>query len=601
MTTYCLEQIPADAETEEHDDSPLSDSGDANDINKATEVQLLQKEIVRSFSKQQFHRTESGEWAPVQQKFLMNLKIARIQDLLMRLQQTDKQKTDQMITPSNVSSLVRHLTAHCVRNRMLLWFNASHRAFVQQLSSLAMPMVEAFDVRASAVLIWMYGKIGKSAFKQDLQENPSRMLLTKLVYQLLQQKGFEEMSIHDVVLVINGLANLDCTQLPEVLEKGLPIVKKHLTSMNHDTFTLLVWSYGKLNYSAKDTRFESRIMEQCTRRFNDLSVQQLSSIAWALCRMGASDARSFLMKCIGQVHPALGVFTPLGIARLIDACFLLNHHPGETVLHLLANRFAHFRGNAPPPLYFQALPAFAYFRKFPPEMFEYSFVAMKEKYESLTEVEQMIRVLSAYSIADVLSLSFLDMTITKLLTQSEYEDLPIPLLRELWIGIETHKTHYGNLIKSSVPKRLAALMQRAWMEAEKQKEDHPLAVPIQSALKTMHATANISYVDPAIEIRADLLCLWGDNRIALMILDESCVFFNDRKRLNGHYLWKERMFLKSGYGVGRVAADKWNRLETDSAKHAYLIHVMRSHLTAVERETSREHMQKIQGLYLNTE
>ena len=532
----------------------------------------------------------------MQFRYLANLKIARLMELLNRVDD------DQMpfMTLEHIVRALRHLTELCIRNRMVLWFNHRHAGCIQKISEVGLKQLEAFDGRQMAVMIWTIGKIGGRAFKSRSEQNFCRELLTQCVRRLLTENMCRALSVHESMLLVNGLANLDCTQLGPILDACLPTFTSNLTPLSHEVFSLFLWSYGKLGYHVHDASLRRQLMDECRRRFEDMSIQQMSSIVWGLCRMGTPGARTLLIECLSVVYVRLQEFVPLGIARLIDACYLMNHHPGEAVVKLLSNRFSHFRSYATPALFCQALPAFAYFDGFSDVLFGYSNQAMKEKYNSLAEAEQMVRILAAYAVGDTLSPSFLERTVASLLQQDIYRDLPPALLKELWISIATHRAHYGEIVNRAVPNALLQLAKEAWIREESDRKLPPLTEEILGHLKDVNVTSSSRYCEPEIEIRSDLVCLWESRRVGVFIFDQLDTFTNDSNRLNGHALWRERVFMKMGYGVGRISVMEWDKLKDASSKRAYLLKMLKSHRWASYSRMSRSQMHRIQSVYLNT-
>lgn len=477
------------------------------------------------------------------------------------------QMREQYPSVEDLVSALRHLTEYSIRLRILLWFNKRHASFMQRISALAIKMVDKFDARTSAAWIWMVGKIGCRAFKSRNLENPARELVSTLVKNLLIKRELSNISIHDRMLVINGLANLDCIQLPHVLDACLPSLMEELPSLKPEIFSLFIWSYGKLGHIRREESFRSSILKQCDVRFDALSVQQLSSIAWGLCRMEFPEARQFLIRFSAKVHPFLRDFVPLGIARFLDACHLLNHHPGDSILKMLSNRFSHFRSHATPALCAQALPAFAHFRGFDSVLFRYTLQALKDRYKDLAEVDQMVRILAAYSIADHLSPTFLEMTIAQILKSESYEDLSPAILAELWIGIISHWIHYGDDIEKAVPKKLMTMSKQAWIQRESNPTPHSILPEIQIALKSLDVTSSIIYIEPKTEIPIDIVALRSMRRVAFLVLDKSTVFHNQARRSTGRVHWKQRILRKLGYGVNYIEAKNWNELNADRRCH----------------------------------
>ena len=528
----------------------------------------------------------------------MNLKIARIERYLAQIQ-----KSENLVRPlpEHIVHAMRHLTEFCMRHRMLLWFNFRHSGFIHELCTFVQSMTASFDDRQSAVIIWMLSKLGRLAFKAPHESNPTRSFLSMLVRQLLERKSCQQMTVHDTMLLINGLANLECRQMPYVLDACLPRFMEEMSEMSSSIFALLVWSYGKLGYLATNAAFNQKCFTECEKRETEMTVQQMASVAWGLCRMEHPDAADYLTKCIQTVHTSRGSYIPLGMARLIEACLIQNRYPGNAALRVLSNRFAHFRGCATPALCDQALPAFAYFVQFPQTLFTLSHEAMNARYRQLMEPEQRIRILAAYSLADTLTPCFFEDTIQALLTQGSYEDLPPDLLRELWISFITHRIQHGHRVENVVPRKLMSLMKEAWIDPRVAPSPHSLAQEIESVFKDMKVTCSSGYSEPGTAILADLVCQYGHNRVVLFIVDTADVFSNLGKRLNGRYLWKERQFLKLGYGVGRILAEKWELLGNNpSSRQAYLTYILQHYRCLRESDRpSRVVLSSIQDIHAN--
>ena len=528
----------------------------------------------------------------------MNLKVARIERYLAQME-----KSENLVRPlpEHIVHAMRHLAEFCIRCRMLLWFNFRHSGFINKLCSFVQSMATGFDDRQSAVIVWMLSKLGRLAFKAPLESNPTRSFLSILVRQLLERKSCQQMTVHDAMLLINGLANLECRQMPYVLDACLPRFMEEMSEMSPSVFALFIWSYGKLGYLSTNVAFNKKCIVEYQKRATEMTTQQMASVVWGLSRMEHPDASIYLTKCIQTVHTSLGEYIPLGIARLIEACLIQNRYPGDAAIRILTNRFAHFRGYVTPALCDQALPAFAYFVQFPQILFTLTHEAMTLRYRKLIEPEERIRILASYSLADTLTPSFFEATIQALLTQGSYEDLPPDLLRELWISFITHRIHFGHRVENVVPKKLMSLMKEAWMDPRTAPSPHSLAQEIESVFKDMKVTCSSSYSEPGTSILSDLVCQYGHNRVVLFIVDTADVFSNFRKRLNGRYLWKERQFLKLGYGVGRILAEKWELLGNNpSSRQAYLTYILKNHRCLRESDRpSRAVLSSIQDIYTN--
>lgn len=553
--------------------------------------------MTKSVTRLRLHSVEVGEKAPEQIRFLINLKVARMSEFLSNLEKGNGVRP----TPKELVSAVHDLTEFCIRSRVVLWFGVTHCLFMDRLSKLAHSMVEDFDSKKTVILIWVYGKIAKHAFKQLKKDNYSRQLITALVQKLIDLSSCQHLSLHDVTLLVNGLANLDCISIPQVIDGCLPTISAHLQTMTDDNFSLIVWSLGKLDYRLIDPAFQSKFDKEVKKRLNQMNVQQLSSVAWALVRLELPLASTLLSHVVKSVQVKREEFIPLGIARLVDACYLMNLHPGEATLKYLAHRFANFRTVAVPHLCSQVLPAFAYFSEFPPIMFQYSLQAVRDRYSTLMDVDQMLRYLRAYSIADHLSPSYLELVISKVLKQDSYQDLPPVLLRDLWIGVITHRARLGDIVLRSVPKGLLECAKKAWESHEERKAiSEDTGIEIQVVLKQLELVCSSPpFWDEEYSIRADLGTLWKKQRIVWFLLDDHHLFANAKQRLNGDYLWLERVFLRLGYGVCRLSVEKWKSIDNEVQRKGFLKKILNSRLVIDgEIRASKQTIDLVQTKYL---
>lgn len=300
-------------------------------------------------------------------------------------------------------------------------------------------------------------------------------------------------------------------------------------------------------------------------RIHGFCVEELCMLLWGFSRKTHLEILP-LFKKVSEMLLRSKEFSLYSILDFVDACNYANYYPGYSFLDLIGKKFISKIRLCQPCEIARGLLAFASLDYFPDKFYEAS-IAIIYGSKSNFNAHDIIDVLYAYSISDKLDCNFLRKAVFKLLSESFNEKIQPCFLYKIWFSYICHKSKFGQSLDNLLPKRMLNKLEKYWICLHESKPLNPISEEIEEILKQENLIYTKPFWESQYKIKAEFAIVKRKKHIVILIVNGEDVLEIKSKLLRPYFMCVERIFLRSGYSIIRLEADKWNFLKIDDKKN----------------------------------
>ncbi|GMH42652.1 hypothetical protein BSKO_10571 [Bryopsis sp. KO-2023] len=475
---------------------------------------------------------------------------------------------------------IKRLAELCLFSKEELWFGDRYSSFFEELASMAVDRETEFDLYGCAVVVWSFGKVADFVPSIRGKDSNVRVFVTKMVPRMSRHVG--EMDSGIVVMALHGLANLGYDLDRDMLHRVMDQVTRNIGEYHKKSLACAIWGSARVGFY-DIVGFTEKAAQRVDREFNKFSTDELCMSAWGLAKYGSQNSPLILERMAKSIGHRLEEYTPLGISRFLSACELARFDPGEEKLLSLFCQFSKGMAWLTPRILAECLLVFAHFGVKLNEIR----APVTKKYlatSSLIDVKNTAHIVGAFAMAGCLDLAVLGFA-TSLIARSSggfdsvqnasNSDFNVRFTPEARCDMHRGFVNFdvGSFVGGPEGKsfwsKVRDMCREAWSKKERHRPVSPLFDEITPVLVQMGVGFEKSVLLDKVGFRVDLVLKRSPKKVAIQVATDADGFANSGK-LNGDFLWREKIIRKLNLRVERVSPSHWAKLKSYEEKSKFL-------------------------------